>query len=51
MYKKIENYCNCDIYKHITAGIWISAFKGKKIAQGSYVSVTDAALQYMSHTR
>ena len=46
MYKRIEEYCWCDIYKHINAGIYISAFEGQKIAQGSYMNVKNAILDY-----
>lgn len=42
MYKKIEKYKWCDIYKHINAGVYISAINGKKIAQGSYMDVKKA---------
>lgn len=46
MYKRIEEYLWCDIYKHINAGIYISAFDGKKIAMGSYLSVKNAISKY-----
>jgi len=47
MYKKIETYNWCDIYKHIDAGVYISAFDGEKIAQGSYLKVKAAILDYL----
>jgi len=46
MYKIIEEYCWCDVYKHINAGIYISAFQGEKIAQGSYMAVKEAIPDY-----
>ena len=50
MYKKIER-CNwCDIYKHIDAGIYISAFDGEKIAQGSYIKVKAAISKFLQDT-
>jgi len=47
MYKKIETYNWCDIYKHIDAGVYISAFDGEKIAQGSYLKVKAAVSDYL----
>lgn len=46
MYKKIEKYNWCDIYKHIDAGVYISAFDGEKIAMGSYMKVKNAVLKW-----
>ena len=46
MYKKIEEYNWCDIYKHINAGVYIAAFDGAKIAQGSYMDVKNAVIKF-----
>ena len=46
MYKKIEVYNLCDIYKHIDAGVYISAFDGQKIAQGSYMHVKKSVMDF-----
>lgn len=46
MYKKIQEYHWCDIYKHINAGIYIAAFDGQKIAQGSYLDMKKSILNY-----
>jgi len=47
MYKKVEEYCYCDIYKHIDAGVWVSAFDGSVIASGSYMKVKKAAYDFL----
>jgi len=47
MYKKVEEYCYCDIYKHIDAGVWVSAFDGGVIASGSYMKVKKAAYDFL----
>ncbi len=46
MYKKIETYNWCDIYKHINAGVYISAFDGQKIAQGSYLNMKKSIVDF-----
>ena len=46
MYKKIEEYYWCDIYKHIDAGVYISAFDGQTIAQGSYLDMKKSIIDF-----
>lgn len=50
MYKKIEEYNYCDIYKHIDAGVWVSAYDGDIIASGSYMKVKNAVLDFWMNT-
>ena len=50
MYKKVEEYYWCDIYKHIDAGVWVSAFDGGIIASGSYMKVKNAVLDFWENT-
>lgn len=39
MYKKIEEYCLCDIYKNIDGGIYVAKLHGRRLATGSYLKV------------
>lgn len=50
MYKKIETYNFCDIYKHINAGIYIAAFDGQKITKGSYLDMKPAIIRFWFRT-
>ena len=47
MYKKIAEYSYCDIYKHISRNVYISAFDGEKIAKGKLDTVKQAAINYL----
>lgn len=39
MYKKIEEYSFCDIYKNIDGGVYVAKFHGRRLATGSYLKV------------
>jgi len=50
MYKKIAEYNYCDIYKHISRNVYISAFDGAKIAKGKLDVVKQAATNYLKES-
>lgn len=42
MYKKIEKYHLCDIYKNIDGALYVAKFHGRRISTGSYLKVKAA---------